>query len=151
MLSSIIRRFRTFPRKKGKIDVEGIMKRADASMQKKRLFLDKDLTIKQLCGEIGTNRTYLSFSLKSKGYNFYSYVNRYRTDYFYALLSDAKNRRVILIDLAEQSGFNSLKTLNRYVKNDFGMTASALRKQIYTKNLSIAFKDSGKAKTATLS
>ncbi|MBP5210457.1 MAG: helix-turn-helix transcriptional regulator [Bacteroidales bacterium] len=151
MLSNLIRRLRLSSRKKGGIDVEGIMAKADALMKSKMLFLDRDLTIRQLCGEIGTNRTYLSFSLSKSGVNFNDYVNTYRKEYFYRLLCDPSNRKTILIELAEQSGFNSLKTVNRYIRNDFGFTASVLRKQIYTKNLSIAFSDSGRAKTATLS
>lgn len=151
MFNKLFNKLRRRFKRGGQIDAEAIMKRADICMQEKKLFLRKDLSIHDLCVEIGTNRTYLSLSIKSRGVNFYDYINRYRVNYFYSLLSDFSNRNVILIDLAEQSGFNSLRTLNRYVKSDFGITVSSLRKEIYTKNASIVLSDSGNAKTATLS
>jgi AraC-like DNA-binding protein len=76
------------------------------------LHLNKDLTIWDLTGKLGTNRTYVSKIINNEfGLNFASYVNYHRVIHAKKLLHE--NRQIITDELAELSGFGSVASLYR--------------------------------------
>lgn len=86
-------------------------------METERMFLNPKLTLIEVAGAIGTNRTYLSEYLNNILHtSFYEYVNSFRIKEACFLLTSGKRKN--LSEIAELSGFNSLSTFNRaFVKN----------------------------------
>ena len=99
-----------------------IISRSDSVLKKDKLFLDQNLHIGRLAKEVGTNRTYLSRSIKSiKGMTFTDYINFQRIAYAKEYL--VKNPPDITIDdLAIVSGFGSKRNFIRYFKRSEGIT-----------------------------
>ena len=59
-----------------------IINRSDSVLKRDKLFLNQNLQIGKLAKEVGTNRTYLSRSIKSiKGTTFADYINFHRIAY----------------------------------------------------------------------
>ncbi|OJV35484.1 MAG: hypothetical protein BGO29_05215 [Bacteroidales bacterium 36-12] len=77
-----------------------------------KIYLNKNLTIWDIAGVIGTNRTYISTIINNDfGQNFSGFVNAYRSRYARALL--AQNPHICKEDLAEMSGFGSVSSMQR--------------------------------------
>ncbi|MCF0177457.1 MAG: helix-turn-helix domain-containing protein [Bacteroidales bacterium] len=109
-----------------------LMDRIDKTVAEKRLFLT-ELTLKELAKEVGTNRTYLCNALRERNTGFYDYINSFRLDYFHQLVAAQEMDNVSLTELAEKSGFNTTKLLNRYLKRQYGLTASHYRHRLKAK------------------
>jgi len=77
-----------------------------------KIYLDKDLKIWDVSGQLGTNRTYVSRIInKEFGQNFSNFVNGYRVTHAKSLLSSKKNYSVE--EIADLSGFGSVNSLYR--------------------------------------
>lgn len=106
-------------------------KKLKKCMEDDRLFLNSRLTLEDAARAIGTNRTYLSDYLNNTlGTTFYEYVNAYRVKYACALLSAPDADGLILADVAEKSGFNSMSTFNRAFRKVTGRPPSAYMQKI---------------------
>ncbi len=80
--------------------------------EKGKIFLDKDLKIWDVSGQLGTNRTYVSRIInKEFGQNFSTFVNGYRVAHAKTLISTKKNYSVE--EIADLSGFGSVNSLYR--------------------------------------
>lgn len=98
-------------------------------MDQKRMYLNPKLTLNDVASAIGTNRTYLSSYLNNVlEMSFYDYVNSYRIREACNILKQTKDR-VVLHDVADASGFNSLSTFNRSFSKYVGMTPSEYLKK----------------------
>ena len=99
--------------------------------EKPQLYLQHDLTLTQLCEQLGTNRTYLGqyFVLQDITYN--AYINGLRIDHFERLYRDAiaKSRTFTVQQLAHESGFRSYSTFATAFKQLKGQTASEWMKK----------------------
>jgi AraC-like DNA-binding protein len=83
-----------------------------ALLEKRHVYLDKDLTIWDLTEKLGTNRTYVSRIInKDFGLTFTVFVNNYRVDHAIRLLNGDKHYTVE--EIAEMSGFGSANSLYR--------------------------------------
>ena len=90
-------------------------------MTEKRLYMNPKLTISDVAAAIGSNRTYLSDYLNKKlGVTFYEYVNSYRVMEACSILVDGNNQ--LLMEVAKQSGFNSLSTFHRSFLKEMKIT-----------------------------
>ena len=87
-------------------------KKLQQCMIEERLYLNPTLRITDVAAAIGTNRTYLSDYLNKKlCITFSEYVNQYRVLEACDILVGGNN--ILLQEVAEQSGFNSLSTFHR--------------------------------------
>ena len=87
-------------------------KKLEQCMMKERLYLNPRLRISDAATAIGTNRTYLSEYLnKKRCITFSEYVNQYRVLEACDILVGGND--ILLEEVAEQSGFNSLSTFHR--------------------------------------
>ncbi|MDD2595233.1 MAG: helix-turn-helix domain-containing protein [Bacteroidales bacterium] len=102
---------------------EVLFKRMEMVMTQKQLFLNNSLTINKFAREVGTNRTYITRILSSKGFNFKTYINSFRIQYAIELLSKKRDERPYVPDIAEQSGFASARSMNYYMVKTIGVTA----------------------------
>ena len=103
---------------------ELIGKKLRKTMEEDKLYLNPELSLREVSAAIGSNMKYLSLYLnKMLGLTFYEYVNKLRVEYAGRLiLSMYESGRVNMTDVASQSGFNSLSSFNRYFKKEKGVT-----------------------------
>lgn len=95
-----------------------------------RLYCRKSLSVELLAKELTTNRTYVSRVLRHRGFTFSSYINGYRIQYAIVLLCNDSNASLSAEVIADMCGFMSERTLNYYIRKNFGISFSILRKRI---------------------
>ena len=99
-----------------------IMKRAERELTKELSFLDSSLTIDSLARAVGTNRTYLSQSVRlEKGLAFCEYINRFRIDYAKSYMQ-SEQAKFSTEEVAIISGFGSKRNFVRQFRHMEGMT-----------------------------
>lgn len=93
-------------------------------MEQERNFLNSKLSLREVATAIGSNMTYLSLYLNHRlNASFYDYVNCYRVEEACRILSRMSGgERINMTEVAQQSGFNSISTFNRYFKKTKGIT-----------------------------
>ena len=97
------------------------MERAERVLTKELSFLDNTLTIESLARAVGTNRTYLSQSVKiEKGQSFCEYINNFRVDYAKNYMQ--RNQPLSTEELAIISGFGSKRNFVRQFRRTEGIT-----------------------------
>ncbi|MGM9748348.1 MAG: helix-turn-helix domain-containing protein, partial [Candidatus Cryptobacteroides sp.] len=103
---------------------ELIGKKLTKAMEQNKLYLNPELSLREVSSAIGSNMKYLSLYLnRNLGMSFYEYVNQYRVSYACELINRMyKEGRANMTDVARQSGFNSLSSFNRYFKKEKGVT-----------------------------
>lgn len=94
--------------------------------ENKRLYLQNDLTLAQLAGAIGTNRTYLSQHFAQQGITYNAYINGLRIRHFVRLYEKAlaDGREFTAQQLAFESGFHSYSTFSKTFKQIMGTTVA---------------------------
>ena len=100
-------------------------------LETRRLYLDENLSLDGLSQELSSNRTYVSRAMSMKSVSFSQLVNSFRARHAIDLIMKEDCRSVKLVEIAEASGFSSLRTMNRYVKQSAGVSACALRCRLY--------------------
>lgn len=93
-----------------------IAERLSLCMEKERLYLNPKVSIYDVALGIGTNKTYLSDYLNHRlGITFYDYINNFRVrracEIMDAMLQEERKN---MTEIAQESGFNSLSSFNRY-------------------------------------
>ncbi|TLX76464.1 helix-turn-helix domain-containing protein [Labilibacter sediminis] len=93
------------------------------SMEKERLFLDKQLTKNQLMSHLKISLPHLTMLLKDHlNVGFNDFVNYYRVEAVKKMLDDPKNRDYTLLAVSEDCGFNSKTSFYRIFKKFTGKT-----------------------------
>ena len=111
----------------------GVSMRMDSFVRDKKIFLDPDLTLERLAGEIGSNRTYLSRALaRYKGVHFNRYINSFRLRHAAGLLEDGAAGEDML-DMALLSGFKNTRTFRRALEESSGDELLYLKKRYICK------------------
>jgi AraC-like DNA-binding protein len=106
---------------------DGIKEKLDEIFEKDQIFRNPDLRIWDLCGALGTNRTYISRTINSSyGRNFCNHVNFYRVEYAKNLIRE--NVRLGNEEVAELSGFGSVNSLYRAFQTFEGKSVGDFRK-----------------------
>lgn len=101
-------------------------------MTEGEIYLNSRLTLSDLAGELGTNRTYLSNYLNRElNVSFYDYVNSFRVRRACAMI--ASDPDVTVHDIVERCGFNSVSTFRRSFSREVGQTYGEFRKNVGSK------------------
>lgn len=96
------------------------------------IYLNSRLTLSNLAGELGTNRTYLSNYLNRElNVSFYDYVNSFRVRRACAMI--ASDPDITVHDIVERCGFNSVSTFRRSFSREVGQTYGEFRKNVGSK------------------
>ncbi len=94
-------------------------------MSTEKLFRESELSLAELAKRLNTQPNYLSQVINEReGKNFYDYINSLRIEEFMRLAADPDNRKYTLLALAQQCGFNSKSSFNRYFKKVTGKSPS---------------------------
>ncbi len=110
-------------------------------LETQKLYLNPELTLDDLIKELGTNKKYLYYAIKSNTEdNFRSLVNDYRVNHVKSMIHAAiENTKKIDIDKIQlSSGFQSTASFFRIFKSKTGLTPSEYVKQVRLTLLSVA-------------
>lgn len=97
-------------------------------MQDKKPFLANILTLEQLATQMEMPpRTLSNIINRHFKRNFFEFINEYRIDEAKRQLAAPENKSKTIIDIMDQSGFNSKATFNTFFKKLVGVTPSQYR------------------------
>ncbi|MGD1959452.1 MAG: helix-turn-helix domain-containing protein [Fulvivirga sp.] len=100
-------------------------------MQKEELFLEQDLDLRGLAKRVGLEANLLSYLLNQHlGKSFYQYVNTYRVEELKRRLKSVEFKRLSLLAIALDCGFNSKTSFNRIFKQHTHMTPSQYQRKV---------------------
>lgn len=95
------------------------------AMQNEKLYLKRDLSLKELATKFSIHSNYLSQVINEHfGKNFYDFINEYRIDAFKKLVQKPENKNLTILAIAYDCGFNSKSSFNKYFKKSTGITPS---------------------------
>jgi AraC-like DNA-binding protein len=96
-------------------------------MKVEKPFRDCELSLSELASRLNTQPNHLSQVINEReGKNFYDYINTLRIEEFKRLASMPESRKYTLLALAQECGFNSKSSFNRYCKKVTGKSPSEL-------------------------
>ncbi len=96
-------------------------RRLDEYMASAKPYLDPELSLSDLAGELGMTRGHLSWLINNSiGKSFYDYVNTYRVEE--ALIMLAEGGRKSILECAFSAGFNTKSTFYKFFKIKTGMS-----------------------------
>lgn len=99
-------------------------------MAEQKLFRKSELSLADLATALNTQPNHLSRVINEReGKNFYDYINNLRIEEFKVLAADPDNRKFTLMALAEECGFNSKSSFNRYFKKATGQSPSEFMRE----------------------
>ena len=102
-----------------------VMTLLEKIMANQKPFTNADLTLNELATAINVSPNHLSQVINTlSGKTFYHYINTYRIGEFLKLSSLPENRKFTYQGLAQQCGFSSKTTFNKYFKLQTGKTPS---------------------------
>lgn len=100
-------------------------------MEEAQPYLEPELTIYTLATELESNRHHLSQVINAQlGTSFFDFINSYRVKAVQAKLADPALRKLSILGIAYDCGFNSKATFNTSFKKHTGMTPSAYLKSL---------------------
>ena len=107
--------------------MRGIASKLDEVMSKRQLFLDPELSLRDLSDATGASEHHLSETFSQfHTQNFFDYINGLRIDRACDMLKDPDRN---ILDVAFEVGFNSRSTFNSAFKKHVGQTPSQFRRQ----------------------
>lgn len=112
-----------------------LAKKLTALMDKERPYLNPELDLNRLAELLEANPKQVSHTInRSFSKNFYEYVNSYRIEAFKQSVTKSENKKLTLLGLAFECGFNSKSTFNDVFKKATGKTPSQYAKQLKNKS-----------------
>jgi AraC-like DNA-binding protein len=100
-------------------------------MEAGRPWLDPDLTLEQLASQLKLRPKLLSQAInEGLGQNFFEFVNTYRIGEAKRLLTDPADKKITVLEVLYQVGFNSKSSFNTVFKKQTGMTPSEFKKKM---------------------
>jgi AraC-like DNA-binding protein len=107
-----------------------VIKKIESHMLERKPYLDGELTLTSLAGQLEINPNQLSQILnEGLGENFYRFVNRYRVEESKRLLLDPAFAHYNILGIAFQAGFSTKSTFNKTFKELTGLSPSEFVKQ----------------------
>jgi AraC-like DNA-binding protein len=104
---------------------ENLHRHLDALMTREKIFRESELSLTDLALRLNTQPNYLSQVINEReGKNFYDYINTLRIEEFRRIAASPDSRKYTLLALAQECGFNSKSSFNRYCKKVTGKSPS---------------------------
>lgn len=115
-------------------EIQKLQKRLHYFISEEKVFLQPELTLKELAEKLNTSSNNLSWLLnQTYQSSFYDYINKYRIQEFIDKINRNEHHKHTLLALAMDVGFNSKSTFNRVFKIVMGTTP-----RNYMKNENVA-------------
>lgn len=103
-------------------------------MELSKPYLQPDFTLDQLANTMNVHPKKLSQVInQSFQKNFFDFINGYRIEEAKKLLKDPIDKKVTILEILYQSGFNSKSSFNTYFKKLTGLTPTEYKKRHFTK------------------
>lgn len=114
------------------IETEKMILNKLKSFESSKKFLDRNISLSKLAGQLGTNTKYLSHILNShKGQNFSNYINELRVKYIIQKLNKEPEFRLYKISyLAKECGYSSHSKFSVAFKSVTGLSPSIFLEQL---------------------
>lgn len=104
-------------------------------MEEEKPYLNSDLTLSSLAGQLNTNSRYLSYLInKEFDCNFSTFINNYRIKEAKNFLIDPQNQIYTIQTISEMTGFKSKSAFNSAFKRETNLTPSKYKVQHLNKN-----------------
>lgn len=114
-------------------DVAALAERIHKFVQTEKAYLNPRLTLERFAALIQVSPRHVSLAInRCFQQNFQEYINGFRVEEAKRLLHDCAAQDRTILDIAQESGFNSKATFNRIFKLSTGITPSAYRQQLPT-------------------
>ncbi len=102
-----------------------LFEKIESVMIEKQLYKDVNFNISKLSTEMDINSSYISKSIRTKGYpNFNNYLNMHRIECVKRLLHENDIEKVTLMYIYTEAGFSNQSTFNRVFKQMENITPS---------------------------
>jgi AraC-like DNA-binding protein len=100
-------------------------------LSEKKLYLNPNLSRKDLAEELGVNEVFVSSLLnEALQTSFYELINKYRVEEAIHLIQSGRLENITVEALAKEAGFNSKSTFNKIFKQETGTTPTRYRDQL---------------------
>jgi AraC-like DNA-binding protein len=107
------------------IDLRKFIDSMDKLMEKKKLYLNPELSLAEVSEELRIPKHHLTQAINTElGKNFYAYINELRVKRFMDMVVDNRYRDYTFLAIAFECGFNSKSTFNSVFKRITGFTPS---------------------------
>lgn len=118
-----------------KKDIRGYMEAIEQHMEEEKPYLNRELTIYDLSGQLQIPRHILSEVINEHmGKNFYHLINDYRVEEVKKRLENPDFKHLTILAIAYDSGFNAKSSFNTIFKEKTGSTPSEYLKTISARN-----------------
>lgn len=112
-------------------DAEQLHKKLNEYMLVEKPYLNSDLSLSKLGENFGVHSNYLSQVINDReNKNFYDYINYYRIEEFKRMVTDPKKKKLTIMALAFDCGFNSKSAFNNCFKKFTNQTPSEFMKKV---------------------
>jgi AraC-like DNA-binding protein len=99
-------------------------------MQENKPYRDPELTLEQLATRLSLKPRVLSQVINEIiGQNFYNFINRYRIQEASRLLTNPKDKKITILEVLYEVGFNSKSSFNTLFKKYMGLTPTDFKKK----------------------
>jgi len=116
-------------------DRQAMLLKLERVITEERPYFDPDLTLNQLAQQCEIPVHHLSQILNTDiKLNFYNYINKLRVEEAKKMLADPKNKRLTVLEILYEVGFNSKSVFNTAFKKHTGMTPTAYKKEMLQQN-----------------
>lgn len=110
--------------------VDQVLPRLREMMEKDKVYLDADLTLKKLAKPLNVHYNHLSQIINERmGKSFNDFINSYRIQEAKVKLSNPAEGKKTILEIAYETGFYSKSVFNTAFKKFTGMTPSQFRKE----------------------
>ena len=99
-------------------------------MQNDKPYLEPDLSLDQLASQLSLRPRVLSQALNDiLQQNFFDFINRYRIEEASRLLTNPADKKITILEVLYQAGFNSKSSFNTLFKRYTGLTPTEFRQK----------------------
>lgn len=111
-------------------DEQRLFRRLQNAMEQEHLYLDPDLTLREVAEKLSTNTKYLSQVVNNQlGINFQQFVNNYRINKVKENILTKEFKHLTLFGIARLCGFKNKSTFYKVFKEITGITPRAYMKK----------------------
>jgi AraC-like DNA-binding protein len=107
-----------------------ILDRLQQHMQSEKPYLEPELTLDELANQLSIKPKMLSQTINEMlQQNFFEFVNNYRIEEAKRLLTNPKDKKITVLEVMYEVGFNSKSSFNTLFKKTTGITPSEFKKK----------------------
>jgi AraC-like DNA-binding protein len=110
-------------------DRKRMLENLNLHMRTRKPYLEPELTLDQLASQMNMKPKLLSQLInESLGQNFFDFVNRYRIEEAKRLLTNPQDKKITVLEVLYEVGFNSKSSFNTLFKKYTGLTPSEFKR-----------------------